>query len=67
MKQADTILLSYPLGVNMSETLLSNDLTFYDPITGIPANTRCARYTSTVGWTTRRADSQTYQLGGLIC
>ena len=26
-------MLSYPLGVNMSATLLTNDLTFYDPIT----------------------------------
>ena len=33
VKQADTILLSYPLGFNMSATLLSNDLTVYDPIT----------------------------------
>jgi hypothetical protein len=33
VKQGDTILLSYPLGVNMSNELLSNDLTFYDPIT----------------------------------
>lgn len=31
----------YPLGVNMSQTLLRNDLTFYDPITdpGGPAMT----------------------------
>ena len=41
VKQGDTILLSYPLGVNMTTELLSNDLTFYDPITdpGGPAMT----------------------------
>jgi trehalose/maltose hydrolase-like predicted phosphorylase len=33
VKQADTIMLSYPLGVAMSPDVLSNDLTFYDPIT----------------------------------
>ena len=33
VKQADTILLSYPLGVEMPATLLANDLAFYDPIT----------------------------------
>lgn len=33
VKQADTILLSYPLGVNISAALLANDLSFYDPIT----------------------------------
>ena len=31
VKQADTIMLSYPLGVEMSDNLLKNDLTFCTP------------------------------------
>jgi len=33
VKQADTVLLSYPLEVDMSPRILANDLAFYDPIT----------------------------------
>eukprot|EP00937_MAST-01D_sp_MAST-1D-sp2_P004018 g4018.t1 len=33
VKQADTIMLEYPLGVAMSPTVLANDLSFYDGIT----------------------------------
>lgn len=32
-KQADTILLSYPIGLNFSEQVLRNDLDFYEGIT----------------------------------
>jgi len=33
VKQADTIMLSYPLGVAIPAQVLANDLSFYDPIT----------------------------------
>lgn len=33
VKQADAIMLSYPLGVEMNQTVLANDLSFYDGIT----------------------------------
>ena len=33
VKQAATIMLSYPLGVEMNQTVLANDLSFYDGIT----------------------------------
>lgn len=35
VKQADTVMLSYPFGVNMSDEVLSNDLTWYEPHTDI--------------------------------
>eukprot|EP00039_Didymoeca_costata_P001279 m.51219 g.51219 ORF g.51219 m.51219 type:complete len:846 (+) comp10717_c0_seq2:16-2553(+) len=33
VKQADTVMLSYPYGVNMDPTVLANDLTWYEPNT----------------------------------
>jgi len=49
VKQADTVMLAYPLGVQMEQEVLANDLTFYDAVTDVdgPAMTHAM---FAIGW-----------------